>query len=302
MLAPLCYAGLRTIGIPTLARRWRDTGVILCYHNVLSGTHARGGDPSLHMVVEAFERQMRWLAANFEVVPLPQFLGRLEGGGPLRGLAAVTFDDGYTGVFSHAWPLLIELGIPATTFIVADAPARSHSFWWDHSVVQQQASPERREQWLTTFRGDGQAILGSLSLPSTGETLPDSYAPADWQEIARVATAGMGLGAHSVTHRSLPTLTDSELARELITSREAIARATGIHPEFFAYPYGRWDTRVRHAARAAGYRAALTLDYGLNRPGADPWALRRVNVPAGIGDAAFQAWTSGVRLRRGEAS
>src|SRR5437879_10057099 len=100
MLARLCYAALRTFGIPTLARRWHAGGVILCYHNVLAAD-ARCGDLSLHMPVEAFERQMRWLAANFEVVSLSQFLGRLESGGPLRAVAAVTVDDGYVGVFRH---------------------------------------------------------------------------------------------------------------------------------------------------------------------------------------------------------
>jgi len=297
MLARLCYAALRTFGIPTLARRWQDGGVILCYHNVVAAD-ARCGDLSLHMPVEAFARQMRWLAAHCEVVSLPQFLGRLESGGLLRGVATVTFDDGYAGVFTHAWPLLVELGIPATTFIVADAPGRSRSFWWDHSAVQQHADPARHEQWLTKLHGDGQAILGSLSLPPTADPLPDSYAPAAWQEIARVAAAGMGLGAHSATHRSLPTLSDAQLARELVASRETIARETGVHPECFAYPYGRWDARVRDAARAAGYRAAVALDYGLNHGDADPWALRRVNIPAGISDAAFAAWASGIRLRR----
>ena len=45
--------------------------------------------------------------------------------------------------------------------------------------------------------------------------------------------------------------------------------------------------------RAAGYRAALTLERGPVN-GTDPWALPRMNVPAGIGYAAFQAWTAGL--------
>ena len=45
--------------------------------------------------------------------------------------------------------------------------------------------------------------------------------------------------------------------------------------------------------RNAGYRAGLTICSGLNRPGHDPWCLRRVNVPAQISDVAFEAWTAG---------
>jgi peptidoglycan/xylan/chitin deacetylase (PgdA/CDA1 family) len=102
---------------------------------------------------------------------------------------------------------------------------------------------------------------------------------------------------HSATHRSLPTLTDAELEYELVASRAVVHRATGIWPEFFAYPYGRWDARVRARVHAAGYRAAFTLDPGLNDASSDLLALPRINVPAGISDAAFEAWTAGLQAR-----
>jgi len=84
-----------------------------------------------------------------------------------------------------------------------------------------------------------------------------------------------------------------------VESRDVIRRRTGVTPEFFAYPYGLWNDRVRDAVRSAGYRAALTLDGGLSPATADPWALPRLNVPAGIEEAAFRAWTAGLSLRRG---
>jgi peptidoglycan/xylan/chitin deacetylase (PgdA/CDA1 family) len=84
------------------------------------------------------------------------------------------------------------------------------------------------------------------------------------------------------------------LEEEVVASRGELYRATGVWPEFFAYPFGHWSPRVRDYVRAAGYRAALTLDFGLNRPSADPWSLRRVNVPSGISDSAFEAWASGL--------
>jgi peptidoglycan/xylan/chitin deacetylase (PgdA/CDA1 family) len=110
---------------------------------------------------------------------------------------------------------------------------------------------------------------------------------------------GIDVGVHSATHRSLPTLTDAELEQEVVTSRAVVWRATGVRPEFFAYPYGLSDSRIRSIVRRAGYRAAVSLGSGLNTAPADPWCLRRVNVPAGISDAAFEAWTAGF-LSRGK--
>src|SRR5882672_1187182 len=126
--------------------------------------------------------------------------------------------------------------------------------------------------------------------------LPASHRPAHWDAVRAAVHAGVTIGAHSVTHRSLPTLSDTELDFEVVTSRTMIERATGTRPEFFAYPYGLWDYRVRSRVRLAGYRAALTLRAGLNRPFADPCSLRRLNVPAGISRPAFEAWAAGFTI------
>ncbi len=44
------------------------------------------------------------------------------------------------------------------------------------------------------------------------------------------------------------------------------------------YPYGRYDERVRQAAIDAGYAAAFSVQPGFNRPGLDPYRIRRLDV------------------------
>jgi peptidoglycan/xylan/chitin deacetylase (PgdA/CDA1 family) len=265
-LTTLCYGALRVAGVTALARRLARGGVVLCYHNVVATTGVRTAtELGLHMPMATFERQMRWLASHYAVVSLREFVDRSSRGESLRGVAAVTFDDGYAGVFEHAWPLLRALNIPATVFVVASAPERTEGgYWWD----------------------------GSRPPP------PPSCRPATWPAILEAARTGLVLGAHTVTHRALPTLYDEDLARELVRSRETIAQHTGQTPAFFAYPFGLWDGRVRDAVRAAGYRAAFTLDAGPNGAPIDAWAMPRVNVPAGIEDVAFEAWIAGLMPAR----
>jgi peptidoglycan/xylan/chitin deacetylase (PgdA/CDA1 family) len=281
-----------------LTRRLRHGGVVLCYHNVIAESDTRPpGGLGLHMPLPTFERQMRWLAAHYEIVSLQEFVGRLTRGSSLRGAVAVTFDDGYRGVFDHAWPLLRTLGMPATVFVVAEAPGRNEGFWWDDPDVLRAYSPARRQHWLTALRGDGATIVESLAPADSPGQAPPGHRPADWQTIADAVKSGLQVGVHSATHRSLPALDERELEREVVASRDVVARRTGVTPEFFAYPYGLWNDRVRQAVRSAGYRAAFTLEYGHNAAAADPWVLRRVNVPAGIEPAAFQAWFAGLSLR-----
>jgi len=303
MLASLCYKALQLSGVTALARRFSSGGVVLCYHNVVAD--AAAGPPDnlgLHIPLPRFERQMRWLANNYEVVSLTDLVVRVSQGRSLRGVAAVTFDDGYGGVFDHAWPLLQELNIPATVFVVAEAPGRDERFWWDDPEVLRTYSPARREHWLTALRGDSATIVASLTRarrPSPGKA-PSARMPAPWETIAAAAASGLALGVHSATHRSLPALDERDLHREVVESRDVIRRHTGVMAEFFAYPYGLWNDGVRQAVRSAGYRAAFTLEGGDSM--ADTWALPRLNVPAGIDEAAFEAWMAGLNLRRRLAS
>jgi peptidoglycan/xylan/chitin deacetylase (PgdA/CDA1 family) len=298
-LASLYYGALRAPGITALARRFSTNGLVLCYHNVVSDASAPD-TLGLHMPLDTFARQMRWLARAHRVVPLAELVSRVSNGGSARGLAAVTFDDGYSGVFENAWPVLRDLGIPATVFIIADAPERAARFWWDEPEVLRAYSPARRQEWLTTLRGDSAAIGSSLAAVDrpTRRPPPGERRHATWETITNAARFGLQLGAHSATHRALPVLDDVELHNEIVESRETITSRTGVTPELFAYPYGLWDKRIRDAVRAAGYRGAVTLDHRPHSTTTDRWALPRMNIPARIGDAAFQAWTAGLNAAR----
>jgi peptidoglycan/xylan/chitin deacetylase (PgdA/CDA1 family) len=299
IVASLWYSGIRATGLPALVRRFRNAGVVLCYHNVaVHGGITGVGDPSLHMDLERFFHHLRWLVAHYRLVPLSELVSRLNARQPLGGIIALTFDDAYAGVFSHAWPVLQEFGVPATVFVIANAPDECAPFWWDHPAAQRVTPPAPRPRWMTDLHGDGPSILRQLAA-EPWPSPPPAHRPAPWGVLAAAVRSGIDLGVHSATHRALPCLSDAELANELITSREVVARHTGAVPEFFAHPYGLWDNRVRNAVKAAGYRAACTLDYGLITHGVDPWALPRVNVPATIGPAAFQAWIGGLRYPRG---
>jgi peptidoglycan/xylan/chitin deacetylase (PgdA/CDA1 family) len=298
LVGPMYYQGLRMLGIPAASRRLHTAAPILCYHNVVPSGYDGIGGAGVHMTRETFERQLRWLVAHYTVVPLIEFVERVHRGASLRGIAAIAFDDGYHGVFEQAAPILKALGVSATVFVVAAAVGRAEGFWWDQPAVVRRASAAQRETWLTALRGDDDAIVREAS-PAGRSSLPHSHRPADWNAIRPWLGNGIEIGAHSSTHRCLPTLTDAELDQEIEGSRVAVHRATGVWPQSFAYPYGRCDRRVRDRVRRAGYRAGLGLDAGLAGGRADAWCLPRINVPAGISDAAFEAWTAGLQARRG---
>ncbi|MBI4420547.1 MAG: polysaccharide deacetylase family protein [Gemmatimonadetes bacterium] len=295
MLSRAWYVGLELTGVTALARRLRSGGLILCYHNVEPAQpNGRAcGDPAVHLPLARFESQIRWLTAHYRIVPLDDLVRRVARRTPVHRTVAITFDDAYAGVFEHAWPVLRARAIPATVFVVAEAPGTLPGFWWDHPEVVA-AGEGQRQRWLHALRGDRHAIL-----PAEGPALaPASQRPASWDVIRAAARAGLTVGSHSASHRTLTRLTDDELEQELTVSRDLIYENTGVTPQWFAYPYGIWDRRVRNAVAAAGYRGAVTLDGGLNQSDSDQWSLRRVNVPASLTAPAFHAWAAGLAPQR----
>ncbi|HEX6702182.1 MAG TPA: polysaccharide deacetylase family protein [Gaiellaceae bacterium] len=102
---------------------------------------------------------------------------------------------------------------------------------------------------------------------------------ASWEELERLAQAGVGLGSHTRRHASLPGLEPAALADELEGSRRDLEQR-GVFTPLLAYPHGRSDEAARAAAASAGYRAAFTTSPGRNGAGTDPYLLRRIGVKA----------------------
>jgi peptidoglycan/xylan/chitin deacetylase (PgdA/CDA1 family) len=290
VLTHLWYAGLSATGLVALTRRLRRGAVILGYHNVVSRpSEAMQADPSLHATREHFEAQIRWLKEHCDVVSLAELASRLDRDESVSGTAAITFDDGYAGVVEHAWPILRALGVPATVFIIADAPGNIPVFWWDTPAIARAARRER-DLWLLEMRGDQRQIVPQDAAP----VVPRALRLASWEMLGAAVREGLDIGCHSASHRTMTRLTDLELRDEIERSRDTIRERLRVTPQWFSYPYGMWDLRVRDRVRAAGYQGAVTLDRGLNTRTTDRWAFRRINIPASISLPAFDAWSVGL--------
>lgn len=101
-----------------------------------------------------------------------------------------------------------------------------------------------------------------------------------WSQLREMQAAGMTIGSHSRTH---PYLNHNDaLTREILRSREDIARELGTAPQFFAYPFGQYADRVVAAVRAAGFRGARAFDGKVWNASRDLWHLHAVQVTANM--------------------
>jgi peptidoglycan/xylan/chitin deacetylase (PgdA/CDA1 family) len=187
-------------------------------------------------------RQFAYLArAGYQVVPLDAVLGFVAGGPlPAPRPIAITFDDGYRSVYEHAFPALVERGFPATVFVVVDGIGATD--WWEQAT-------------------------GDVAEPML-----------DRAQMREMAAHGIAFGSHTCSHAHLPALAPAQAQREIADSRTRLEEVLGEAVTLFAYPYGEYDPAVRDAVEASGYRGACSTCKGVNRPGEDPYLLRRVNV------------------------
>ncbi|WP_327088956.1 polysaccharide deacetylase family protein [Nonomuraea sp. NBC_01738] len=139
--------------------------------------------------------------------------------GRSRGLVGLTFDDGYADFTAHALPVLLRHGFTATVFAVAGQLGLAND--WDR-------------------RGPRKKLM-------TGA------------ELRQVAAAGMEIGSHTLTHRSLTGAPAAEVEHEVKASKVALEEALDLEISGFAYPYGHHDDPAVDAVRAAGYTYACAI-------------------------------------------
>jgi peptidoglycan/xylan/chitin deacetylase (PgdA/CDA1 family) len=231
----------------TATGRAREDSRILTYHSV----GARDHEMNIHP--DGFRAQMEWLAAQGTAIPLTQAAHGEPG-------VAVTFDDGYRDNLTWAAPVLLELGIPATVFVVA------------HRMGQ---------------------LLDHDHDPETSRLM-------SWDEAAELASAGIKIGAHTLTHRRLSALSDEEQQYEIAESRRLIGAQLATDVAAFAYPFGTaadYTSTTVQLVQEAGFSYAVSNRYGPNPQGACPWTLRRIWIDSTDTIESFQAKVDG-RLDR----
>jgi peptidoglycan/xylan/chitin deacetylase (PgdA/CDA1 family) len=118
------------------------------------------------------------------------------------------------------------------------------------------------------------------------EHFPDEKAFAnglyiDWHEARAMQEAGMVIGGHSHRHKPLSTLPEQELGADLKSCHKLLTRSLYPQPFWpFSYPYGKSDSfngeSVRQLQRL-GFACSFSTEVGSNAPGADIFALLRLD-------------------------
>ena len=103
--------------------------------------------------------------------------------------------------------------------------------------------------------------------------------PAQVVELSNMP--GVSIGAHGATHRSLTSLSSSELAAELRASKVDLETVLQNPVTTMSYPYGHVNDDVRKAAQDAGFTFAAMSKWGFNESSNNSLLQRRIDMWSG---------------------
>lgn len=272
--------------------------VVLAYHNIVpEGTEVEG-DASLHLSQARFGRQLERLMQTHEVVPLDHLLD-VPAGSNTRPRAAITLDDGYRGAVTAGVQELARRGLPATLFVVP-AAVGARSFWWDALASDGRLCNDVRRHALSALRGEDASIRRWAGGVGLNARLCGGVASAATEDELRAATdhAGIALASHTWSHPNLTRLALKEVEVELRRSLDWLRERFDHVTPWLSFPYGLYTGEIGRIAARVGYRGALHLGSGRWRhPPQDPYALPRINVPAGLSVNGFTLRLAGLTRR-----
>ncbi|MCA9246069.1 MAG: polysaccharide deacetylase family protein [Planctomycetales bacterium] len=224
---------------------------ILMYHRVCPNYKGLPRCPWGVTPRQLSEQLAGLLEMGYEAWPLNRVLEYRQKNKPVPSNAfVVTFDDGYANNLHWGLPVLKELNVPATVFVVTSMLDRYE--------------PYPSDEWQ---------MAGSSRVPAK------TWVSLTSDQAKQLLDSGLvQLGAHTHTHVNLaetPQVTEVEIFTSLVELSERF----DLQHIPFAFPYGgvpeNFDDAMIARLRNAGMTCALTTQEAPVGPGQSPFAWGR---------------------------
>jgi peptidoglycan/xylan/chitin deacetylase (PgdA/CDA1 family) len=274
--------------------------LVLIFHRVLAQPDALLSDEP---DARAFAEQMDVVKAFFNVIGLQEAVERLKSGSLPPRAVCITFDDGYANNVEVAAPILAARGMTATFFI--STGFMDGSRMWNDTIIEALRSAPAELDLTDLGLGTLQladlaqrrrvidSILLQLKYRDSAERLKLADAIAQRAgfkqaeplmmsetQLRKLASLGMDIGAHCVTHPILARLPSNVARDEINQSRARLQEVLRQPVRTFAYPNGGpgTDYASEHVAmvREAGFSTAVTTAWGAGTRDSDPYQIPRV--------------------------
>ncbi|MBN2512080.1 MAG: polysaccharide deacetylase family protein [Sedimentisphaerales bacterium] len=257
--------------------------------------------------ISQFKQHVIHLAENYHVLPLEEVANRIKQGKSLHRCVAITFDDGFLNNYTLAYPLLKQLHLPATIFLITDCIETGQPPWFIKFRYAFQTT--RKEMIEVTCAGE------TLTLPLTTEENRlessnimmqdlrtrendarkemleslfhllevDDFTALDgmmlhWEQIREMSRHGISFGAHTASHPVMSRISLPEAEHEVRVSMEVIQSHLGQKVATFAYPFGRinhYRPEIAAILQKCGITCAVTTEHAASNHASSLYELGR---------------------------
>ena len=299
-------------GFNRLLARGVNRPVVLCFHQVKAEQRTmldrRVGTVTPH----DFAKTLAYMVGlGYEFVNLAHLV-EAAGTREKANCAAVTFDDGYQGVYSDAYPLLRKRNIPFTVFLTTSTLEADHLLWL-HAIYAsiEEAPAERRaalrarlealagmpvsDQTLNAQDDDLFSAVFAHCRYENVEAMAASVAEAAGMPISRQKTIaartylrkehlaemtqhGLSIEAHGHLHAPPARMSPDESAADIEASIRTIREEFGKETAFYAPPFGREDLSPPFLRERFGINAVFGVKNGVVPKGDGGRLLPRISV------------------------
>lgn len=232
---------LITCGLVATLSTWRSHSLcnavpVFCYHDIaLDPTDEMTTDPA------TFETHLHWLTRHgFQTLTLDELRRFLKGEWhPDRPAVVLTFDDGYDGVYSYAYPLLKRYGFHGVIFqVVSKVGAPNHLTW---SQLREMVNSGVMEVGVHAY------------------------------ELHCSLTTMLAKSPN-------PVITLKRIADDWTKAKWLLRQNLGVPICALAYPQGDYDEVLMALAKSLGFALLFTTDFGTNRFGEGTDRIKRLGT------------------------
>jgi peptidoglycan/xylan/chitin deacetylase (PgdA/CDA1 family) len=285
---------------------------------------------------ESFRQQLHLLKTRYNIISPEQFSLWCDSQQPLPARSVLlTCDDGLKNTLTDMLPILQDLDLSCLFFVTGASlgeqasmlwyeelyllflaagdsltlelidmgvrisgatPAAKRSQWWDLAKNLSRFDEHKRAEILERIREQLQVSARWILSYVDDSVVRRRFLMLSLIELRQLAAAGMGIGAHTLSHPMLSQASDGLAWSEISESRRQLGQSLNREIWALAYPFGHPGSvtqREQEMAQRAGFKCAF-LNFGGGLGAGNPlFALPRVHVTGDMGIAEFEAHVSG---------
>ena len=167
---------------------------------------------------------------------------------------------------------------------------------WTEGLLERQVAITFDDGYLDNYR-EAFPVLREFGFKAAFFVTPDDIGKdgfMTWEMLREMAAApGIEIGSHSLEHKALSDMPETEAWISLVASKKTLEEKLGREIKAVSYPCGSFNKKILEMARGAGYAYGCAASHVHDRRlVGNPYLLRRIK----ISDSSCSAFAFALRL------